>query len=456
MKKIFSLLLIITVLLSSVFCVNANAAYTKEMEEMELYSECVLLVSADNGEVIFDKHAGKQTAPASLTKVITSIVVLENCEDLNAVVTMPESCIKELSGTGSSLGGIKADEMLTVYDLLAYLLIMSANEAANCLADYVSNGDRAKFIDMMNKVAEDLGCKDSHFVNPHGLDDENQYISARDMAKFLTRALEFPAFKEITSRSTYTVAETNMQKERTLISTNYMLNSAYKDYYCKYVKGGKTGTTSNAGRCMAAYASKDGYNYICIALNSTFYDVDKDGVKENGAFLDCKEMIEWTFNNIELVPICDVNQVVAQLPVKYAKNTDFVTLSPEETVFSLVPKGTDASSLLVEIVEGTAPETLKAPVKKGDTVCRGRVLYAGNVIKEINLISNTDARMSVFSFIGSTAKTIFSSWIFRIIAILVIAALVILVIKKKNDGSGNAPKKKGYQVLNFNDFIKTK
>ena len=456
MKKIFSFLIILTVLLSSVFSVNANAAYTKEMEEMELYSECVLLVSADNGEVIFDKHAGKQTAPASLTKVITSIVVLENCPDLNAVVTMPESCIKELSGTGSSLGGIKAGESLRVYDLLAYLLIMSANEAANCLADYVSNGDRAKFVEMMNKVAEDLGCKDSHFVNPHGLDDDDQYITARDMAKFLTRALEFPAFKEITSRNSYTVAETNMQKERTLVSTNYMLNSAYKDYYCKYVKGGKTGTTSKAGRCMAAYASKDGYNYICIALNSTFYDVDKDGVNENGAFLDCKEMLEWTYQNIELVPICDINQIVAQLPVKYAKNTDYVTLSPEETVYSLVPKGTDSSSLLVEIVEGTAPEILKAPVKKGDVVCRGRVLYAGNVIKEINLISNTDAKMSVFSFIGSTAKSIFSSWIFRIIAILVIAALVILVIKKKNDGSGGSKKKKGYQILNYNDFIKTK
>jgi D-alanyl-D-alanine carboxypeptidase (penicillin-binding protein 5/6) len=235
-----------------------------------------------------------------------------------------------------------------------------------------------------------------------------------------------------------------------------MLNSAYKDYYCKYVKGGKTGTTSKAGRCMAAYASKDGYNYICIALNSTFYDVDKDGVNENGAFLDCKEMLEWTYQNIELVPICDINQVVAQLPVKYAKNTDYVTLSPEETVYSLVPKGTDSSSLLVEIVEGTAPEILKAPVKKGDVVCRGRVLYAGNVIKEINLISNTDAKMSIFSFIGSTAKSIFSSWIFRIIAILVIAALVILVIKKKNNGSGGSKKKKGYQILNYNDFIKTK
>lgn len=456
MKKIFSLIMILTVVFSSVFCIEASAGYNKEMEEMELYSECVLLISADNGEVIFDKHAGKQVAPASLTKVVTAIVVLENCPDLNALVTVPESCIKELSGTGSSLGGLKADETLTIYDLLCYLLLASANEAATTLADYVSGGDRAKFITMMNDVAAKLGCNNSNFVNPHGLDDENQYITARDMAKFMIRALEFPAFKEIVARSTYTVAETNMNKERTILSTNYMLNTAYKEYYCKYVKGGKTGTTSNAGRCMCAYASKDGYNYICVTLNSTFYDVDKDGVKENGAFLDCKEMIEWTFENIELTPICDTNQIVAQLPVKYAKDTDFITLSPEETVYSLVPEGTDSNSLLVEIIEGTAPSALTAPIKKGDVVCRGRVMYAGNIIKEINLVSNTDAKMSIFSFIGSTAKTIFSSWIFRIVALVILLVLGVLIYKRyKNDGNGNR-RKKSYTVLNYKDFVNTK
>lgn len=455
MKKILSFIMILCIMLCSM-CVNANAAYEADMEAMELYSECVLLVSADNGEVIFDKHAGKQTSPASLTKVITAIVVLENCPDLTAVVTVPEACIKELDGTGSSLGGLKAGEMLSVYDLLCLLLLKSANEAATTLADYVSGGDRAKFVTMMNDVAAKLGCNNSHFVNPHGLDDENQYVTARDMAKFLTRAMEFPAFEEIVGRTTYTLPETNMQKERVIMSTNYMLNTAYKEYYCKYVKGGKTGSTSSAGRCMVTYAAKDGYNYICVALNSTFYDVDNDGVEENGAFLDCKEMIEWAFENIELVAICDVNRIVAQIPVKYAKGTDFVTLSPEETVYSLVPKGTDSSSLLVEIIEGSAPASLKAPVKKGDVICRGRVLYAGNVIKEINLIANSDAKMSIFSFIGSTAKSIFSSWPFRIAALAVIIVLIILVIKKRKNGSNGSSGKKSYNVLDYSEFLKIK
>ncbi len=454
MKKILSILLTAIIFISTFCITNASAAYDDIMEEMKLYSDCLLLVSTDNGEVIFSKNANKQTAPASLTKVITAIVVLENCSDLTATVTVPESCIRELDGTGSSLGGIMVGEQLTVYDLLCCLMLVSANESATTLADYVSGGDRAKFVAMMNEVAERLGCTNSHFENPHGLDHENQYVTATDMAKFITHAMTFPAFEEIVARKTYVLPETNLQQSRTLHSSNYMMNSAYKDYYCKYVKGGKTGSTSNAGRCFVAVAANDGYNYVAVALNSTFSDVDNDGVNENGSFLDCKEMIEWTFKNIELVAIADTTRVVGEIPVKYAKSVDYITLSPAETVYSLVPKGTDSGSLLVELVD--APESVRAPVKKGDVICRGKVMYAGDVIKEIDLVSNIDAKISIFSFIGSTAKSVLSSWPFRIAAAVIIIFLIILIIRKRRKDNEKPVSGKDYRVLNYNDFMKLK
>lgn len=454
MKKILSILLT-AVLLVSTFCfTNANAAYDDVMESMKLYSDCVLLVSTDNDEVIFAKNANKQSAPASLTKVITAIVVLENCTNLEAVVTVPESCIRELDGTGSSLGGIQPGEQLSVYNLLCYLMLVSANEAATTLADYVSGGDRAKFISMMNEVAERLGCTNSHFENPHGLDHDNQYVTATDMAKFITHAMSFPAFEEIVERTSYVLPETNMQQSRTIHSTNYMLNSAYKDYYCKYVKGGKTGSTSGAGRCFVAFASKDGYNYVAVALDSPFGDVDNDGVNENGSFLDCKEMLEWTFSNIELVAIADTTRVVGEISVKYAKDTDYITLSPAETVYSLVPKGTDSGSLLVELVD--APESINAPVKKGEIICKGRVLYAGEVINEIDLVANMDAKISIFSFIGSTAKSVLSSWLFRIAAVVIIVFLLILIFRKRKKDNSRPTSGRDYRVLNYNDFMKLK
>ncbi len=452
MKKILSILLTAIIFISTFCITNASAAYDDIMEEMKLYSDCLLLVSTDNGEVIFSKNANKQTAPASLTKVITAIVVLENCSDLTATVTVPESCIRELDGTGSSLGGIMVGEQLTVYDLLCCLMLVSANESATTLADYVSGGDRVKFVAMMNEVAERLGCTNSHFENPHGLDHENQYVTATDMAKFITHAMTFPAFEEIVARKTYVLPETNLQQSRTLHSSNYMMNSAYKDYYCKYVKGGKTGSTSNAGRCFVAVAANDGYNYVAVALNSTFSDVDNDGVNENGSFLDCKEMIEWTFKNIELVAIADTTRVVGEIPVKYAKSVDYITLSPAETVYSLVPKGTDSGSLLVELVD--APESVRAPVKKGDVICRGKVMYAGDVIKEIDLVSNIDAKVSIFAFIGSTAKSVLSSWPFRIAAAVIIIFLIILIIRKRRKDNEKPVSGKDYRVLNYNDFMK--
>ncbi len=452
MKKFLSLIFSAALIVSAAFCVPANASYDKEMEALGLYSDCLLLMSADNNEVIFEKNARKQTHPASLTKVITAAVVLENCDDMNAIVTVPEECIRELDGTGSSLGGLKAGEQLTLYDMLCCLLLQSANESATTLANYVAGGDRAKFIDMMNDLAERLGCYNSHFVNPHGLDDDDHYVTAEDMAKFMMYAMEFPAFNEIIARSSYTLPETNMQKSRTIHTTNFMLNSAYKDYYCKYVKGGKTGSTSVAGRCVVTTASKDGYNYIAVSLNSIFEDVDHDGVEENGAFLDTKKMYEWAFENIKLVSICDPDTVVGEVPVKYARSTDHLNLSPAETVYSLVPAGTDAGSLLIEPVKDTVPEFVKAPVKKGDVICKGKVLYAGETIKEIDLVAATALKRSIFAIIGTGLKSLFSSWIFRIIALAVIILLIVLIIKKKRSG----PSSKGgdFRILNYNDFMK--
>ncbi len=456
MKKLFSILFVISMLIGAVFCVPAWASYDEVMESMTLYSDCLLLVSSDNNEVIFAKNEGKQTSPASLTKVITAIVVLENCDNLNQLVTVSESAIRELDGTGSSLGGLQVGEQVSVYDLLCNLLLQSANEAATTLADFISGGDRAKFVGMMNEVAERLGCKNSHFMNPHGLDDDNQYVTAEDMAKFVKHAMTLPDFKEIFGKVTYTLKATNLQEERNIRNTNGLMNSAVKDYYCKYVKGGKTGSTSIAGRCVVAVASNDGYNYIGVALNSTMSDVDGDGVNENGSFLDCKTMFEWAFKNIELVAISDTNRIVGQVPVKYAKTTDFLTLSPAETVYSLVPSGTDSGSLLVEPIEGTMPEFVKAPVKKGEKICRAKVLYAGKVIKEIDLVASMDVDMGIFSFLGTLAKSLVSSWIFRIAAILVIVALIIIIFRKRKKAKEKSAEKGNYRILNYNDFMKLK
>ena len=185
-------------------------------------------------------------------------------------------------------------------------------------------------------------------------------------------------------------------------------------------------------------------------------DVDGDGVNENGAFLDCKEMFEWAFKNIELSAVSNTTDIVAQIPVKYAKTTDFLTLSPSETVYSLVPVGTDASSLLIEPVKDTVPEFVKAPIKKGEVICKANVLYAGKVIKEVELVASMDVDIGIFAFVGTFAKNLVSSWIVRIIAIAVIVALIILIIGKRRKDKAKAAESKNYRILNYNDFMRLK
>ncbi|MBO5410109.1 MAG: D-alanyl-D-alanine carboxypeptidase [Clostridia bacterium] len=451
MKKFISLILA-AITVTCAF-LPASAVYDAKKEKLTLYSDSYLLLSAENGEVIFSKNPGKQTPPASLTKIVTAIVVIENCTDLSSVVTVPQSAIDDLKGTGSSLGGIKGGEELTVYDLLCYMLLVSANDAANALADYVFGGDREKFIAKMNEVVVNLGCEDTHFVNPHGLNDDDQYTNAEDIATIMVYAMSLPSFSEIIGKTSYKVPETNLQKEKTIRNTNYLLNSAYPDYYSKYCKGGKTGSTADAGCCLVSYASNNGYNYVAVALDAPKKDFDEDGVDENGAFLDCKTMFAWTFKNIELVAIAEPDQVVAEVPVKYAKSTDYVTLSPAETVYSLVPIGTKAGSLLIEPIAETMPEVIKAPVKKGDVICKANVLYAGDVIKEIELVASSDIARNMPAYIASLAYDIASSWPFRIIAVILIILLVIFIINKRRRASRRSS---DYQILSYNDFFKNK
>lgn len=434
MKKLINFIIILAIILSpAIGCVNACGAYDSLMAEMNLRSECLLLQSRDNGTVIFEKNADKQTAPASLTKIVTATVVFENCDNLEQTVTVKDESIHMLDGTGSSMGGLKAGEIISLDNLLHYMLISSANEAAIVLADYVGGGDIDKFIGMMNELVLRLGCENTHFVNPHGLDDEDQYSTANDLAAITLNALKYEHFEEIVSKLSYTVPATNMNKEKKLLSTNFMMNSAYRDYYCAYAKGVKTGSTSGAGKCVISTAAKDGYSYIGIALGAPFEDVDNDRVNENCAFMDCKKMFNWAFDNLRLVSVSDVNKIIAEVPVKLSWTTDFITLSPKSESFELVPVGTGAGSLLIVPDEKSMPESLNAPIKKGETVCTAKVMYAGKAIAEIELVANSDVRRSIILTVASLIWRLMSTAVFRIIAVLVLLAFAaLLFLRYKN------------------------
>ncbi len=427
-KFLISALVCLIILTTSV---NALASYNSEID---VEAEIVFLQSMDDGTVIFDKNADMLTAPASLAKIVTASIVLENAQNLDEIVEVPNYAIRLLDGTNSSTAGLLPGEQMSVRNLLYCMLVASANDAANVLADYICPNNIGAFVQMMNEYVKSIGCENTVFINPSGLDAEGQYTTARDVAKFTLKALENPIFEEITSTKKYTIPPTNKYpQERNLISTVKIMNSGIKDYYIPTAKGIKTGTTSNAGRCIVTKASKDGYTYLAVVMRAPFYDIDNDGVEENIAFMECKKILDWTFKNIKLRLVAEKNQVVSVIDVGLSSKYDHLRLLPEKEITALVPSGVNAQGVYFEVIEELTPKKVDAPIKKGQKIGRARILYAGNEIAQVDLIAGETIERNFLLYLAKITKTVLTSPVFIILAaILAAAVVVILILRAKN------------------------
>ena len=439
-KRIFSLFFALLLL----FCFVSPAFAGLYTFEEEPDADVIYMVSLDNGAVIVDINSDKKVAPASITKVVTAILTIENCTNFDQVITVPTYTIRLLDGTNSSTAGILVGEEMTVRDLLYCLLVQSANDAANVLADFIGGGDIEVFVGMMNEFVKGLGCENTHFVNAHGLDDDAHYTTAQDLVKIYTYCLNNSLFSEIAGTFTYEIPPTNKYKHtRYLRNTNSMMNPGIRDYYCSYVKTGKTGTTDNAGRCVISSASNDGYNYLLVVMNAKFYDYDEDNVSENMAFVESKNLYEWAFKNLRIREVANPSVFVTEVEVRLSKEFDYVSLVPEESVSALVPMGVNTGNVMYEIYWEVTRDVLDAPVKKGDRVGRAAVKYAGETIAEVNLVAGFDVQRSTVKYIGDLLLRLVKSKPFKIVALVVfvvvlpLLALIFIVLpaqrrKKKN------------------------
>lgn len=415
MKKIIIFILTLICLLSCVLPLTAQAVYNTSVE---LDSEIYLLVSKDSGTVVFSQNPDEKASPASLVKIVTAILTVENCENLDEKTTVSSTAVRPLDNTGSTMAGLVVGEEISIRDLLYCLMLQSANDAANVLAEYTS-GSIDAFVKKMNKFVSDIGCANTHFTNPHGLDDDEQYTTANDMVKIAQYMLNIPSLTEITNTVYYTVQPTNKtSEERNLITSVDIINSYRGLYYYEYANGIKTGYTSKAGRSVVTTATKNGYTYIAVAMKAPNIDKDGDGYNDNTALLDCKKMFQWAFKNMKLATVADTSTYVCELPVKLSSDADHIRVVPAQKVNALVPSGVDESSINFE---SDLPESINAPVKKGDKVGHAKIMYADSVVAEVDLVSGDDVNVNALMFVLNIFKTIFTSPIF--LTILAIAAV---------------------------------
>lgn len=416
-----------------IFAISSSASFNSLLETE---ADVVLLVNTDSETVIFDKNADKKTAPASITKIVTCMLVLENCEDLNTPLTCKRESLNGLYEQNAATVGILAGETLTVKELLYALMIPSAADAANILADYIGGGSIENFVVMMNDFVKKLGCENTTFINAHGLDENGGNITtAYDLYKITKYALENPTFKEITSTLRHEIAPTNKYPYvRYLNNTNKMMNPAYKDYYSPYISGVKTGTTALAGHCVISTASKNGYNYMLIVMNAPQYDIDGDNVEENVAFTDSKKIYEWAFKNIVLTKVTNITDVVTVVDVKYNWKVDHLRLLPAKEMSALVPSGTESGSLVIRPIESETPKVVKAPIKKGDVIGKAEILYGEDIVATVDLVAGENVSRSIILVILDGIKTVVSSTVFKILFVLfaVLIMIYILLIIRRN------------------------
>ena len=252
----------------------------------DLVANAAIVMDAASGQVLYEKNSQKKKYPASITKILTVLIALEHNVDFNATVTMSENAIWGVE-RDSTLIGLDVGEQVTVKDLVYATMVKSANECAYALAEYVA-GDIESFAKLMNERAAEIGCKNTHFVTPNGLHDEDHYTTAYDMALITREALKNETFREIAGTLNYTVPATNLTEEtRPLWNGNKMINPA-EPYYYEYCEGGKTGYTMKANNTLMTFAKKDGLELICVIM-------DCDGAKY--AYSDSKALYNYCFNN---------------------------------------------------------------------------------------------------------------------------------------------------------------
>ncbi|MBQ5810361.1 MAG: D-alanyl-D-alanine carboxypeptidase, partial [Clostridia bacterium] len=415
MKKIIILLFSAIFLIS--VCVVPASAYKPDFE---ITAEGALLVNTDTDIVIYSKNADKRLFPASLTKLMTAVIIMENTPDLDAeVITVSKEAVNSVLGTGLVVAHLQPGEKISARQMLYIILISSAADACEAVArHYAASED--DFVELMNAKAAQLGMAGTHFENTHGLHHDNHYSTVNDMYTLAKYALSFPEIKEITSLARYTVPATNMYGTRLLSTTNFLIDPSYPSYFYKYASGVKTGFTDQAGRCLISTAFKNGYNYLCIVMNCP--NKDANGNKIRNDFKETRALFEWAFSTFEYKSVTTAGKPVGEVKVELSSETDYVGVMPKEEFMYMLPKASDASTITVE-VQLTA-DVVDAPVSKGQPMGFATYYYAGEKLGTVEVVAAQDVKKDGMLAFGRMVENVVSSWYF--IGVLIAIGVVIL------------------------------
>lgn len=355
LKKIISFLIILAFISSnlllpvqnfhSVFTgttVSAATQKTKWPAAPSLYGQSAILIEASTGTILYEKKSRKKMYPASITKIMTALLTLENCS-LDETVIYSENAIKSLE-YGDANAECQIGEKMSVKDCLYALMLTSANETATALGEHIA-GSIDKFADMMNERAAQAGAEGVHFTNANGLHDKNHYVTAYGMAMIMRDALHYDTFKDIINTSEYTIKKNNKRKKPFYSIQRHKMVREYSGYYYDGIIGGKTGFTNESGTTLVTAAERDGMTLIAVVLNSNGDHV----------YLDTAALFDYGFKNFHMVNVSENDTRFKNddtLTFKSPFTTSYSSICIDKDSDIVVPKKVKFSKLTSEISFG--------------------------------------------------------------------------------------------------------
>lgn len=428
-RRYFSVFLLVALLIS-LFASPPAAA----LEPMDVAAKAALLVDEKTGTVLYAKNEHQELYPASLTKIMTALLVLDAVDSgklsLDQEITASASAFDGLADDGST-AGIKPGETLTVQELLDCMLVVSANEACAILAEAVS-GSVSDFVDAMNAEAQELGCKNTHFVNPTGLHDPQHYTSAWDLYLITKEALTHKEFLPICDSAEVTIPATNLSAQRTLHTTNYLLSSFRAvGYIDKEAQGVKTGSTSEAGHCLVSTATRGSLSLISVVLGAQAVTLE-NGKTQVQSFSETSRLFDWGFDNFSYQTVLKKDDVLSEVPVSLSREVSYVTVHPQSDVELLLPNDVKPEDL-EKAVTLTNP-TAEAPIAAGDPLGEVSLSYQGTTYATVPLLALNDVAASRILVLWHNIQLFFSRTIVKIAAIALGALIVVLLLWKVTVG----------------------
>jgi len=396
-------------ILAFFFAILCNIQVFAAVTPPTFTSKSVAVTSSSTSQVLYSVDADEHFQLGALAQVMTAIVALDKL-DSEQTVTVPND-INTYIQQGDSIVNIKAGETFAVKNLVTAMIVGNGDDAAIALAIAVS-GDIDDFVALMNTKATQLGLQNTHFTSPKSVDDTNQYSTANDMAAIAREAYSKPTLKTALTSKTFVLPATGQSAARPLRTNNYLFdNYIQTQYYDNTVVGGKTGYLGTSV-CNAIEFAKQG--------DSEIISVVMGGTKVNNtisSLVDAKTSLAFAFSNFSLNKFISQDQILTDVKLTNVKNRDNLNLSADFPVYVFTENGaTDTPEDTITLKS----KKVKAPIKAGDTYGQALVTYQGKTVATVPLVSQENIDPSTGGAIGNAISWFFSSWIFKIIIILVV------------------------------------